>query len=45
MEQDTLTVNSKDIDILFFSAVMPGTEGSLNLESDPQLKINCFYLN
>lgn len=33
------------MDILSLSAEMRGTEGSLNLEFDPQLKINCFYFN
>lgn len=45
MKLEPSGINSKDTDILFLSAVMPGTEKSLNLEFDPQLKINRFYLN
>lgn len=44
MKSETSIINSKDMDILFPSAGMPDTETSLNLEFDPQLKINSIYL-
>lgn len=45
MKWEILTINYKYMDILFLFTVMPGTERSLDLDFDSQLKIKCFYLN